>query len=105
MAKAALDGRKVCTSRNKRYGEPGDTFPIEGVEFRLFATECVCLNRVAYCFYRQEGFDSPEGFIAKWNEIHPRVGYEEEHMVWLHWFAAVSRPIGKGINTDAPIEA
>ena len=105
MARAALEGRKVCTSRLRRKGEPGDTFLIDGCEFRLIATEVVSLNKVAYCFYAQEGFRSPEEFIATWNALYPQAEYQEETPVWLHWFAAVSRPIGKVINTDAPIEA
>ena len=95
MAFQILAGRKTCTSRNKRYGNPGDTFNV-----RDETEETVCeltevkkekLQTVAYEYYRAEGFNSVEGFVDKWNEIHPRKGYQPLQEVWLHIFKLIEQ--------------
>ena len=89
MAKAALEGKKNCTSRNKKYGEAGDVFEIQGVGFVLTSVTYHYLNTIADVRYKQEGFDSPDAFIACWKELHPRNGWEPHKQVWLHEFKRI----------------
>ena len=84
---AVLDGRKVCTSRGKRYGKPGDTFGAFGQEFELLAVARVSLEDVSQHLFRQEGCSSPEELRAIWAELHPRKGFVPEKMVYVHWFS------------------
>ena len=86
MAKAVKMGKKDCTSRNKKYGEPGDAFYIEGKVYVLTRVHRVELKAVAQHLYDREGFSSPEEFTEYWKMLHPRNGWEPERQVWLHEF-------------------
>jgi len=90
MVKAALEGRKTCTSRNKNYGRPGDRFLIAGVEFELTNVTLQYLNTVAEVRFKEEGFDSPAAFIECWKELHPVNGWEPHKRVWFHEFRKVN---------------
>jgi len=89
MAKAVFEGRKICTSRNKRYGKEAEQFEVEGKTFFLVAVMCLPLAHVARFLYVAEGFNYPDEFIATWNKLHPRKVFEPEHLVWVHFFEAV----------------
>jgi len=82
-----LSGRKVCTSRNRRSGSPGDLFEAFGADFELRAIEKLPLRHVRDRLYIQEGCESPEDFQRSWNELHPRKGFIPEKAVYVHWFA------------------
>lgn len=85
-----LSGEKTMTSRTKRYGNMGDTFKIFGVTFQLTKQPWkMYLGVVAYLFYTKEGLDSEDEFIAVWNEIHPRKGFDPEQQVWAHTFKRI----------------
>lgn len=86
MAKAALEGRKCCTSRSKAYGKPGDSFPIDGTLFVLEDVSKRLLEDVAFQLYREEGFATPQGFIDTWDRLHPGKGFQPEKTVYTHWF-------------------
>jgi hypothetical protein len=90
MLESLARGHKFCTSRNKRYGETGDTFSImygdHHYRFRLFHIEKLPLWYVKSNLYKPEGFFNPEGFEEIWNKLHPRKGYDPDHEVWVHWF-------------------
>lgn len=90
---------KFCTSRNKKYGEPGDWFSLllaksdKGVWIStiythhvLVAVEQLELEEVANHLYWAEGFHSPKDFIRTWNMLHPRKKYGPKQKVWVHWF-------------------
>lgn len=87
MAQAALEGRKCCTSRNQKYGKPGDVFLIRGKEFVLNEIYEEKLLIVSEVLYEMEGFLSPQGFIDKWVSIHPRLGWTPDKVVWVHVFS------------------
>lgn len=89
MRHASLNGRKVCTSRNKKYGTFNDIFYIDGVLFRLLDVMEESLGTVAERYYRLEGFDSSDGFINIWNELHPKRGFIPTDKVYVHFFAKV----------------
>jgi len=89
MTKAVLDGNKCCTSRNKRYGEPGDWFDLGKHRFKITAIERFSLDMVAYTLFKEEGLDSPDAFIGIWKEIHPGRGFDPNQKVWTHFFEEV----------------
>ena len=81
-----LANQKVCTSRNKRYGRPGDTFQAFGADFELLAVTRTTLLDVSRHFFQQEGCSSPEEFEEIWTELHPRRGFVPAQAVYLHRF-------------------
>jgi hypothetical protein len=90
MAEAISHGRKTMTTRTKKYGKVGDTFTVWGKDFELIDIQFISLERVALGHYQEEGFHSVEGFIKKWEELHPRKGYIPNQLVWLHVFREVT---------------
>lgn len=90
MATLIIQGRKTATTRNKRYGIEGDCFLVasdkKAVTCRLLAVRHLILEQVAFQWWREEGFHSVEGFINKWEELHPRKGYIWNQKVWVHQF-------------------
>jgi hypothetical protein len=81
---AILSGVKDTTSRNKRYGIPGDTFEIFGKKFELIVVKNVQLSYVRAYYWKREGAKSMDDFVRIWIEIHPRKGYVAQQYVWLH---------------------
>jgi len=78
------------TSRTKRYGKAGDTFEAFGVEFRITGIERMPLEIVAYGFYEEEGFGSPEVFIEIWEKIHPIKKFQPSQKVYAHFFKRIA---------------
>lgn len=68
-------GRKICTSRTKKYD-------VEGVT----AIEPMLLQAVKEFLWRQEGADSPEEFEQVWRSIHSKRGFKGTDKVYVHWF-------------------
>ena len=86
MKKEILIGKKKCTSRNKKYGNPTDYFIIENNVYQLTLVLQCTLEEVANEYYKEEGFESPENFIIMWNKLHPILGYVPTKKVYTHWF-------------------
>ena len=89
MQEAILAGKKSCTSRYKRYGNPGDTFEMFGQRFILTSViGMIGLGVVANQLFREEGFDTPEAFWETWRKLHPRrTGFgKNDDKVWVHRF-------------------
>lgn len=82
-----LAGGKTTTVRTRRYGEPGDTFEVEGVAFRLARVEAMPLARARDACWAVEGFDAAEAFEAHWARLHPARGFRGSDTVWVHAFA------------------
>ncbi len=83
---AIIQGRKIATSRTRKYGKPGDEFEAFGYVFVIERQERISLGVVAYRHYQAEGFDTPEQFKNEWMQIHQQRGYDSEQKVWMHWF-------------------
>jgi hypothetical protein len=83
-------GRKTATSRTKPLGKPGDVFYVFGQQFEFTLVRPHSLGFVAQARYRQEGFETSEAFIAIWEKIHPRKGYDPKQTIWYHEFKKVS---------------
>jgi hypothetical protein len=86
---AMLSGRKVCTSRTRKFGKAGDRFKAFGEEFEINRIDRWALSAVAKHLFRQEGFDYSILFIGCWVKLHPRKKYDEDKMVWVHFFRRV----------------
>jgi len=83
-------GKKSCTSRTKRYGDPGDTFKVDGVEYHLTDVTHDLLADVKRYFFAEEGCATPEEFERIWDQIHPRKRFNGISRVWLHQFKRVT---------------
>ena len=91
MADAAIEGRKVATTRREPKGEVGDTFEIipagcSPVTFRIIEIMATDLETVTSLYFRLEGFDSPASFRATWRKLH-RGHYTTGKIYYLHVFA------------------
>ena len=94
IIRALFEGRKTATSRTKRFGIPGDTFSVSGQLFRILKVRTEKLSIVARKYWAKEGFGSPQEFIATWERIHPRKGWDPEQVVFLHEFEMVKNDGG-----------
>jgi hypothetical protein len=95
MALAAIEGRKIATTRSQRKGEPGDTFwihhpddPLRDYLFRLIAVEPVPLLDVARNYYRLEGFTSSKEFEMAWRSLH-RGHFTLDKDYFIHFFGRI----------------
>jgi len=81
---------KIATTRTKRYGEIGDTFLVDFdvtmEEYELLAVFPLTLGDVAYYLYHIEGAKSPDEFKQVWCDIHKRMGFETDRIVYVHLF-------------------
>jgi hypothetical protein len=82
---------KNATSRNKKYGEIGDMFDVDFDDFTsktyiLDAVFPLKLKFVGECLYSLEGAESPEEFKQIWCDIHKKIGWTPDKVVWVHLF-------------------
>jgi len=98
MALAAVEGRKIATTRGEKKGEIGDTFLIpdprpetsgDAFLFQLIEVMAVDLETVANIYFRLEGFDSPEAFRATWRKLH-RGHYSTGKLYHIHFFGRIA---------------
>lgn len=82
------DGRKVYkrwTARYKPMGRPGDIFDVLFHCFKIVRVFRAKFSDVADN-YEKEGFRSREEFIRRWEQIHPKRGFRDDDIVWVHEF-------------------
>ena len=84
-----LTGNKTATSRNKKYGRPGDVFHIEDIVFEIESIEYLKLMTVAYTHYKEEGCTGSQEFITVWTDLHPEAGFIPSHKVYFHKFLRI----------------
>jgi len=84
-----LDGTKTWTSRTRRMGNPGDTFPAFGATFEIEHVERRTLGNIRYHHWKEEGCNSPYDFFEVWEQIHRRKGFVASQRVWVHIFKKV----------------
>lgn len=84
-----LSGRKIATSRNKRYGKPGERFKVFGAEFELLTVDPKPLGAIAAYHWRDEGCTSSNEFVMLWNKIHPRKKFQDGQIVYFHTFRRI----------------
>jgi len=85
---------KTATSRNKKYGDVGDTFTVDGTVYELTAVCKVSLASIRDVCWDVEGCKSPEEFVQVWKSIHPRKGWDPDQKVWFHRFKKVEEAKG-----------
>lgn len=85
MARAALDGRKCCTSRREVKGDPGDEFGVEGVRFRLLDVQMMHVRDITEKLFRLEGFKSRFTCSQTLHYLYP--GMSGSDSLWVHFFA------------------
>lgn len=86
MRAANLSGRKKCTTRSKRYGDPGDLFDDgTGRTYELIHVHRCDLEYVRDNLYRHEGVESPEEFEALWKSLH-QGDFTTGKDYWVHWY-------------------
>ena len=83
-------GIKSATSRNKKYGEVGDTFVVDGVSYELTVVTKVSLQSVLDIAWDIEGAKSKDEFVKVWKSIHPYKGWVPDQKVWFHRFKKVT---------------
>ena len=97
MGIAALEYRKIATTRSEKKGGIGDWFEIKfpapfldepGI-FRIIEIIKVNLEEVRNIFYRLEGFDTPESFEKTWRALH-RGHFTTKKIYYIHFFTRVS---------------
>ena len=81
-----LSGQKTATSRTKLYGYAGDYFEAFGRIFILTDVRYIHLDTISHLYFREEGFESPNGFIATWRRLHPRKLFDRGQRVYFHQF-------------------
>jgi len=100
MAIAAIEGKKIATTRSEQKGHRGDTFEIWHPDvpkneackhfatpvFRLIEIIGIDLDSVKNIYFRLEGFDSPEAFEKTWRALH-RGHFTTGKMYYIHFFA------------------
>jgi len=79
-------GRKIATTRTKRYARKGEVFEDRGEIYRVTHVVKLPLGVVADYFFREEGFDDTEDFVEMWERIYPRKGFDPDQLVWLHLY-------------------
>jgi len=89
MRDKVLAGEKIATTRKTKYGFPGDTFMVGKVMCRITEVKKLKLVSVAKDWFKEEGFKTPEEFVEVWVDIHPRIGYSPDRIVFLHLFELV----------------
>ena len=91
MRDKVLAGEKIATTRKTKYGFAGDTFMVGKAMCRLTEVKKIRLYAVAKEWFKEEGFKSPEEFVEVWVDIHPRIGYNPDRVVFLHLFELVKK--------------
>ena len=83
------NGIKYATSRNKKYGEVGDTFNVNGSKYQLTVVTKLPLWFIAFHLHKTEGCKRPIDFENIWKEIHPKKGWKDTQVVWYHHFVEI----------------
>jgi hypothetical protein len=94
MAMAAINSKKIATTRSERKGKIGDWFEIdypepfldEPVGFIIIDIWESYLPFIKEYYYLLEGFDSPESFEKTWKKLH-RGHFTTDKKYFVHFFA------------------
>lgn len=97
MAIAAIEGRKVATTRSDAKGKIGDIFDIPGRDpcdlivnkFRIIEIMMVDLETVRDLYFRLEGFDNPAAFEKTWRALH-RGHFTTGKLYYMHIFGRIA---------------
>jgi hypothetical protein len=93
MAEALRNGRKCCTTRREKLGEPGDWWEKGDGSYALYRiveVRYVPFGVIASQFHRLEGFESQAAFESFWMRIHRGHLPASDDMRWLHFIARIA---------------
>lgn len=92
MEEAIMEGRKCCTTRDKRKGEIGDLFVIKDRVYRLTDIQEVDSLDIQYC-HRNDGFENVTNYMEKLHNLYPDkfkdLMGEPIPVLYVHYFAYV----------------
>ena len=80
---------KNAKSRNKKYGNVGDTFIVGESVYMLDLVVKLPLWFIAQELWRTEGCICDIEFMGIWEKIHPRKGWVDNQEVWYHHFKEI----------------
>ena len=89
MVEATVDGRKTQQRRNGLYAHPGETFELEGVQFRVTRAEHQRLGDMTEADAVCEGYPDMDTYKAIIIRMHNGMEWDEEARVWLHEFEMI----------------
>ncbi|HAD08002.1 MAG TPA: hypothetical protein DCF62_00840 [Porticoccaceae bacterium] len=84
LVDAVLEGKKSQQRRDGVYGYPGETFELEGVEFRISALFRQRLGDMSEQDAQAEGFPNLEVYQGLIARMHPGMSWDRERLVWVH---------------------
>ena len=84
-----LSGRKICTTRTKRYGRVGDIFKAFREKFEIINVDKYFLGQATFLFSYKDGFESPDEMKEFWKKLHSRKGFDPQQKVFVHWFRKI----------------
>jgi len=84
-------GIKRATTRTKKYGEPGDIFPVKlnnglTATYQLDFVVQLPLWFIARYLHKTEGADIQKEFEDVWHGIHSRKKWTGHELLWYHYF-------------------
>lgn len=86
---------KCATSRNKKYGDVGDTFEVVFDDLKVihkYKLQMVIklpLWFIASELFKSEGCKTSSEFKEVWCDIYPRKGWVDEQVVWYYYFGEI----------------
>jgi hypothetical protein len=81
---------KRATSRNKKYGNVGDTFKVGDSKYQIELIVKLPLWFIQEELYESEGCFHNMEFEDIWVQIHPRAGWTPNKEVWYHKFKEIN---------------
>ena len=89
--KRLREGKKTCTSRTREYGDIGDTFIVEGKEYKIIMCVDFPTSLIIKAFWKAEGADSQAELRRVLKSIFR--GKKLPDVLWLHEFKEVSKNV------------
>lgn len=86
LVKCALRGQKTQQRRDGVYGYPGDTFVLDGTNFRISELFRQQLGDMSEQDAQAEGYPGLQPYKDLIIRMHPGMAWESEHLVWVHQF-------------------
>jgi hypothetical protein len=88
LVAAAIAGTKTQQRRDGVYGYPGESFDLEGTAFVVTSLTRQRLGDMTDQDAQAEGFPGLTMYKDIILKMHTGMTWEEDHLVWVHTFAA-----------------
>ena len=88
LVAATLAGTKTQQRRDGIYGFPGETFVLEGTTFVITDLTRESLGDMTDADAQAEGYPNLEMYKELILRMHQGMEWNDEHLVWVHSFAA-----------------